>query len=249
MSAIKQTKDKLGNAIMEQFDNPKVLGQSLIEKEKSAMIEMINDNKVAYGYPDSVKADEIVDYLETSIKSKIDADSWVDIVDKYTLYDTSDEAEIEKLINNENDIQDIIFMNLDEGCDAQIMIPEYEDFARDLPEPENFQEEIENYLRTCSPNEIKEAVELYSDEADIKSAVKKAGEQEGIPADKLDEITKYELKDIKCNISIDLIASRYRSDAIREGSKSFIENNLLKALVEDNLITYDVEILENPEDF
>lgn len=256
MSISKENKDRLSAVINKHFDNPEELGQQLVEEEKSAMKEMIEDNKGAYGYTDSVKSDELIKYLKVFIKSKISTDEWIDVIDNVVQGKLSDEDVVEEVTNNDSVTKDIIFMNLDNYCDCQILLPEYEDYVREKEEPEaienekeTFEKEIENYLRETSPNEIKEAVKLYSEAEDIKTLLKEAGEQAGIPVDKLDEITKYDLKNLKITTPISLIASRYQSDAMKEGSKTFLENNLFKALVQDELISYEIEILENPEDF
>lgn len=248
MSITKQEKEKLKTAFMKQFDNPKELGQILIEKEKDAMKEMIDDNKSAYGYPDSIKSDELINHLEMFIESKIDGDEWVDFAEKESSYDLSEPSELEELSNNDNDIVDLILMNFDGGCYANILLPDYEDYMTDSEMPENFKDEIEKQLRETPPNEFKEMVKLYSDKSDIEEALKRAGEQEGIPQDKISEIEKYDIKDIRSTIPLSAMASRYKTDAQKEGVKSFLENNLVKALVVDGLVTYNIEILENPED-
>ncbi|OEK58923.1 hypothetical protein [Staphylococcus equorum] len=256
MSISKENKDRLSAVINKHFENPEELGRELVEEERNAMKEMIEDNKGAYGYPHSVKSEELVEYLKVFIKSKISTDEWIEIIDNVVKGNLSDEDVVEEVVSNEVITKDIIFMNLDDCCDCQILLPEYEDYQKEKEQPEDFEdkqetfeEEIESVLREKSPNEIKEAVKTYSDEADIKEAVRKAGIEAGIPEDKVDEITKYDFKNLKITIPISFIASRYHSDAVKEGKKTFLENNLLKALVQDNSISYDIEILDNPEDF
>lgn len=242
-------KEKLKNAFMKQFDNPKDLGQHLIENEKEAMKEAIDDNKSAYGYPDSVKSDDLINYLEMYIYSKIDAEEWLEFAGDESSYDLLEPKELEALSNDDNAIVELILMNFDNGCSANILLPMYEDYIADVEMPENFKAEINSYLRETPIGVFKQIIRNYSDRADIQDAIKRAGEQEGIPQYKLNEITNYDFKNIKITIAMDVIASRYKGNAQREGVKSFVENHLYIALVVDGLVTYDIEILDNPEDF
>ena len=225
----------------ELFANPRALGNELAMNDNYTYGEIVKEGLQEEGFPD--EADHTNVFHDLELKNNSDDETWCDLYEQF--HGVESNEDFEPIKDDEGTYYDVIFDNL-EKTEADVMIhEEITEWLDENPSTTYLAEKIESNWDTV---QIEELIPTHSPhyEDDLKEAI----QDDGFPQDaNIDEIETGFL-DVKPSSSYEDIADQLLEQATLAGSvENYVKDTCMLDIVTNELVSYEIEILSDPEDF
>lgn len=252
-----EDKQSVLNAIQSVFDSQKELVSEFKDFYTDEYHDLLVDELNNEGYPSDVELERIAEHIKVSIKNIWSDGNWLDAVD-VSLPDTSNPEYIEEFINDTVSVINIILEHVEEGCEIYLDIPSVYDYMEAHPTVEYVAKFIDMDVHQLSESELLSEIMAETDIEDIEQVVTEKAIENGFDEQDVHERMKqftgngrpfrYQFVNPEIHASAEDIAERYMDHIEQDGLQSFFMNSLIHTMLDDGTLTYDIEVLDDPND-
>ena len=252
-----EDKQSVLNAIQSIFDSQKELVNEFKDFYTDEYHDLLVDEINNEGYPSDVELERVAEHIKVSIKNVWSDGNWLDAVD-VALPDTSNPEYIEEFINDDTSVINVILEHVEEGCEIYLDIPSVYDYMEAHPTVEYVAKFIDMDVHQLSESELLSEIMAETDIEDIEQTVTEKAIENGFDEQDVHERMKqftgngrpfrYQFTNPQIHASAEDIAERYMDHIEQDGLQSFFMNSLIHTMLDDGTLTYDIEVLDDPND-
>lgn len=246
--------------IHNRLSNPYHVGTLLIQTFGVEFREAVKRKMSELNYPENVDLDYVIENTNIFVINSSSDDAWLQLADSESIYDFSQQNEVAQFLQDNTEIDKVIMSKVNEMCKIEISIPSLDDILNKFPNKHYLLKQIEerlNYYKShmTLTREIISEIEPMEIEDDVFKSAIQAGFSQSYVSEKMKHFSgygrpfRYEFRNTQLNVDAENIADRYLQEAERFTVETYLDTMMIHDLLDDGSITYDIVVIDEPEEF